>query len=163
MKKVIEEQTVLTENMKQLLEKVDFSDTFSTTNHVNSMEEVSNLIFNTAPRWVNAMFKLRNKIARPFGLKSALPGDYNDEYKVGGYVKFFQIFSIDKKELILGANDSHLNFRAVIVDHKSEMYNIKVTTLVEYNNRKGRIYMGLIKPFHRQIVKRMVKNAFIEK
>ena len=28
---------------------------------------------------------------------------------------------------------------------------------------KGKIYMGVIKPFHRQIVKRMVKNAHKEK
>ena len=158
-RKVIEEKTRLTDNHKELLTKIDFVDTFSTTNHINNIEEITNLVFNRTPRWVNSLFGLRNKIAGLVGLKTEIPKDYNENYKVGGYVKFFKIFSISNTEVILGADDSHLNFRALIHTSKSESYNIKVTTLVEYNNLKGKIYMSIIKPFHRQIVKRMVKNA----
>ncbi len=136
---------------------------FSTTNHINNIEEITNLVFNTTPRWVNSLFTIRNKVAGIFGLKTEVPKDYNEHFKIGGYVKFFKIFSISDNEVVLGADDSHLNFRAIVKNDKSESFNIKVITLVEYNNYKGKIYMGIIKPFHRQIVKRMVKNAYKEK
>jgi hypothetical protein len=163
MKKVKEEQTKLTDSLKALLPKINFKDTFSTTNHSNSLEEIIDLIFNTTPGWVNSLFTVRNKIVRVFGIKTELPDDYNEEFKIGGYVKFFKIYSISDHEVVLGADDSHLNFRAIVINDQSESYNIKVITLVEYNNLKGKIYMGTIKLFHRQIVKRMVRNAFREK
>lgn len=162
-KKVIEEKVELTDSQKKLLPKIDFVDIFSTTNHTDNIEEITNLVFNTTPNWVNSLFIIRNKIAGLFGLKTEMPNDYNENYKVGGYVKFFKIFSISDNEVILGADDSHLNFRALINNDKSDSYNIKIITLVEYNNLKGKIYMGIIKPFHRQIVKRMVRNAYKEK
>ncbi|MEM6320247.1 MAG: DUF2867 domain-containing protein, partial [Bacteroidota bacterium] len=99
-------------------------------------------------------------LASLVGLKFEMPEDYNDEFEVGGYVSFFKIFAISEKEIVLGANDSHLNFRAVVANDDSETYNIKVVTLVEYNNKLGKIYMTLIKPFHRLVVKRLVRNAY---
>ena len=160
--KVIEESTKLMADQKTLLRKIDFADTFSTTNRTNTIEEITNLIFNTTPKWVDSLFVLRNKIAGWFGLKTDLPQDFNENFKVGGYINFFKIYSISDTAVILGADDSHLNFRALINNDQSESYNIKVVTLVEYNNLKGKIYMKIIKPFHRQIVKRMVKNAYLE-
>lgn len=164
MNKIVqEEKTELTDSQKNLLPKIDFADTFSTTNHIETIEEITNLVFNTSPKWINSLFVLRNKIVGLFGIKTEIPDDFNEKFKIGGYVKFFKIFSISDDEVILGADDSHLNFRALVKNDKSDSNNIKVITLVEYNNLKGKIYMGIIKPFHRLIVKRMVKNAYREK
>jgi len=160
MLKVKEEAIFISEKATQLFPKVDFADTFSTTNHTHSIQEVTNQIFNTAPKWVVFLFKIRNSIVQFFGLKTSVPDDYNEDFKVGGYVKFFKIYNIAADEVILGANDSHLNFRAVVSDTKVASHNIKVTTLVQYNNKKGKLYMKFIKPFHRMIVKRMVSQAF---
>lgn len=162
-RKVIEEKTILKDNQKDLLKQIDFVDTFTTTNHTNNIEEITKLVFTTTPKWIKSLFVFRNKIAGWFGLKTEMPNDYNETFKVGGYLKFFRIYSISDTEVILGADDSHLNFRALISDDKSDSYNIKVITLVEYNNFKGKMYMSVIKPFHRLIVRRMVKNAFQEK
>ena len=160
MKNVKEEKLYLTEKSKELFKKIDFSDTFSTTNHINNLNEISNIIFNTTPKWITSLFKIRNKMVKLIGLKYTKPTNYNTDYKVGGYVSFFKIFYISDDEIILGANDKHLNFRAVINNTKAEINNIKVTTLVEYNNVKGKIYMSLIKPFHRLVVMKMVSQAF---
>ncbi|OEJ98443.1 hypothetical protein A8C32_04305 [Flavivirga aquatica] len=162
MKKVKEESTELTEDLKKWLSKIDFSDTFLTTNHTNNIEEIVNLVFNTTPKWIALLFKLRNKIACFIGLKTKEPDDYNEDFKVGGYIKFFKIYFISENEVVLGADDSHLNFRAITNKSNSDSYNIKVTTLVEYNNIKGEIYMRIIKPFHEKVVKRMVKNAYVK-
>ena len=161
-KKVKEEKTELTRNEEDLLQKIDYADTFSTTNHTNNIREITNLIFNTTPAWVNSLFTIRNKVVSIFGLETKVPDDYNDNFEIGGYVKFFKIFAISDNEITLGADDSHLNFRAVIKNDKSELFNVKVITLVQYNNYKGNIYMGFIKPVHKQIVKRMVRNAYCD-
>ena len=162
-RKVIEENTRLTDNQKKLLTKIDFIDCFSTTNHIDNIEEITNLIFSSTPKWVNSLFVLRNKIVGLFGLKTDILYEDNENFKVGGYINFFKIYSISDVEVILGLDDSHLNFRALINNNSANTYNIKVITLVEYNNIKGKIYMTIIKPFHRLIVKRMVKNAYREK
>lgn len=160
MSKVIEEKIHLSEKAGRLFSKIDFADTFSTTNHIDNIHKISNLIFNTSPKWITVLFKIRNKLANFIGLKNVVPTNYNNEFKIGGYIKFFKIYDIAENEIILGANDSHLNFRAIINITKAKTHNIKVTTLVKYNNTKGKIYMSLIKPFHRLVVMRMVKQAY---
>lgn len=159
MSKVKEEEPYISDKAKQLFSKIDFVDTFTTTNHQNSIQEITNQIFNTAPKWVEFLFKIRNNIVKLFGLKTGIPDDYNEDFKVGGYVKFFKIYDIATNEVILGANDNHLNFRAIVSNTENTSHNIKVTTLVEYNNKKGKIYMTIVKPFHRMVVKHMVGQA----
>jgi hypothetical protein len=160
MKKVKEEKIKLRHDLIELLTTIDFIDTFSTTNHRDDIKNITNLIFNTSPKWLELLFKLRNNLVKIIGLKTDIPEDYNETFKVGGYVKFFKIYSISNNQVILGANDSHLNFRAIVENDTSKDYNIKVITLVQFNNKKGEFYMNIIKPFHRLVVKKMVKNAF---
>lgn len=162
MKKVIEEHKELTSEMTELLTTIHFTDTFSTTNHRDNIKDITNLIFNTSPKWLELLFKLRNNLVKIIGLQTDIPKDYNETFEVGGYVKFFKIYSISNRQVVLGADDSHLNFRAIIENDTYKNYNIKVTTLVQFNNKKGKIYMNIIKPFHRLVVKKMVKNANIK-
>ncbi|TPN86925.1 DUF2867 domain-containing protein [Aquimarina algicola] len=162
MKKVKEEATPLIYTQTDLLEQIDFSDTFATTNQKNSLEEITTLIFNNQPNWIKKLFLIRNKIVKHIGLKTEITKDYNKGFRVGGFLSFFKIFSISDNKIVLGADDSHLNFRAIIANTNAEIYNIKVITLVQYNNTKGKIYMSIVKPFHKIIVKRMVKNAFVK-
>ena len=158
--KVKVESSPKTEGIKYALPKINFSDTFSTTNHQDDLGLISNLVFGTVPKWVGALMKLRNILVKKFGLKTEKPEDFHSSFKVGGYIGFFQIFSIEQNEIMLGADDKHLNFRVSIYDSGENQFNIKVTTLVQYNNRFGKIYMAIVKPFHHFIVKRMVKNAY---
>lgn len=162
MKKVIEEAVFLSPNAQQLLPQIDFADTFSTTNHVDDIETITRLVFETTPVWVEALFSIRNKIVQFFGLKTERPADYNENFKVGGYVYFFKIYSLSENEVILGADDKHLNFRAVVSKTKDPRYNIKLSTLVQFNNKMGRVYMKIIKPFHRMVLMHMLKQAYRE-
>lgn len=140
MKKVREEKVCITESGKECLASIDFSDTFATTNHVDSIERVTELIFETMPKWIDKLFEFRNWMVSFWGLKT----DFKSKDGVG----FFKTYKESKNEIILGVDDSHLNFRALVCNTGTKCYNIKVTTLVHYNNRKGKIYMRLIKPFH---------------
>ena len=158
--KVKSEHVPSTKLIENALRKIEFSDTFSTTNHFNSIQEIANLIFNNTPRWVEILFAIRNFLVGLVGLKTKPPEDYSEAFKVGGYVGFFRIYNIEENEVLMGLDDSHLNFRASVYNSKDKQFNIKITTLVEYNNFKGKVYFFFVKPFHRIVVKRMVRQAY---
>lgn len=158
--KVKEEKVPNTNAINTALNTVDFKDTFSTTNHVDDLKTISHLIFGTFPKWVGALMKLRNTLVKPLGLKVDMPEDYNIDFSVGSYNGFFKIFDILDNEVVLGADDKHLKFRVSIYNSTEMQFNIKVTTLVEYNNIFGKIYMAVVAPFHRVVVKSMVKRAY---
>lgn len=142
------------------LNRIDFEDTFSTTNHADNLEDVTKLVFAHMPKWVIVLLNVRNQLVKLIGLKSDKPVDYNEDFKVGGYMGFFKIMSLTDNEVMLGANEDHLNFRALVKRQTSNSFNIQVTTLVEYNNAKGKMYMSIVKPFHRLVVRNMVKQAY---
>ncbi len=160
--KVRLEKTYISREATSSLIQIDFSDTFATTNHQNDLQTITNLIFNTIPTWLTWLLNIRNWLVQFIGLKHEKPAGYHTNYEVGGYVAFFKIFKISSNEITLGADDSHLNFRAIVTDTQTEHFNIKVTTLVKFNNKTGKIYMKIIAPFHRFVVKQIVKQAFVE-
>ncbi len=160
--KVRSESIPQTDLIHQCLDSVDFSDTFSTSNKTDSLEDITKKIFGKAPKWIERLMQLRNYLVKFIGLKSEKPEGWHENFVKGGYVSFFKIFIIEENETILGADDSHLKFRVSVLDNGAPEFNIKVTTLVEYQNRTGKIYMFFVKPFHRVVVKRMVKQAYLK-
>ncbi len=143
-------------------QSVDFADTFSTTNHEHSLQEIVQTILTTKQRWIVYLFQLRNWLVKTLGLKTDIPADHNDRFAVGGYVGFFQIYELLPDEVILGGDDSHLDFRLSVHKTDAAEHNIKVTTLVHFHNRLGKVYMAIVAPFHRMIVKSMVAQAYRE-
>jgi len=89
-----------------------------------------------------------------FGAKTVI-NETKGDFSVGNSVGLFKIYYIDEKEIISGLKDSHLDFCISFykIDNK-----ILLSTLVKYNNTFGRVYMNIIKPFHKLIVKNMLKN-----
>ena len=110
MSKVVEERPYLTDQSKDLLSKIDFVDTFATTNHVNSIEEITKMVFDNPPSWVIRIMKLRNQLVRLVGLKTEIPHDSQNGLKVGSYLGFFKIYKITENEIVMGSDDSHLDF-----------------------------------------------------
>ena len=57
-------------------------------------------------------------------------------------------------------NDTHLKFRvSVMAIKKDGITTIYLTTIVKFNNRLGRIYFFIVKPFHRIIIQTLVKRV----
>lgn len=159
--KVIEVFDFTTPLVESSLDQIDFRDTFATQNKKDSLECLAHKIFNQPSVFIKFLFLVRNTLVKLIGLSSSKPKDYNEDYKVGGYVGFFRIYEIKEEEIILGLNDKHLNFRVSIFNDSETKFNIKVTTIVQFNNKAGLFYMNAIKPFHRIVVKAMVKKAFL--
>ena len=59
-----------------------------------------------------------------------------------------------------GFDDHHLDFRVVVdVTTSGEGQQVTTTTLVRTHNRLGRAYLAIILPFHRLIVRTMLRQV----
>lgn len=155
MKKVRKDKYDLNNAEIKLLNSIDFMDVFSTTNHIDSIKNIIALMFNNLPSWLGFLLSLRNFMVSFFGLKTELNRKLND-VNLG----FFEIYETSKTKMVLGVDDRHLNFRVIVCNTNEQFYNVKIVTLVHYNNYGGRIYMNMIKPFHVMVLNAIVKRVY---
>ena len=130
---------------------------FKPTDNQFTATYVGRAFFSSAPKWIEKLFDLRNKIVAVFGLKTSTKNqEINDcKFNIGERLGLFQVFDKNENELILGEDDKHLNFRiSLFIDHQSK--EIIITTTVIYNNWFGKLYFLPVKPFHRFIVPSML-------
>ena len=119
-----------------------------------------NLIFKSAPWWVDALMTLRNAVVKCFGLKT---GDMSKEEAMRRFslsnpdLGGFKIYEHSDCEVILGADDKHLDFRASLLLERDSRRMI-LTTVVRLNNWLGRAYFVPVSFFHPIIVKAMLRN-----
>lgn len=154
-------------------EKYDYFDSFGVNvndeNNRLRLTDTLKIFSGPVPTEIKWLFNLRDKIASFFGLKTAR--DIKNtrqqnfpELKPGDQIGIFRFFEKSENEIILGEDDKHLNFRVSLILNAagSRKKEIVITTVVEFNNRFGRIYFFIIKPFHRIIVpvflKRKIKS-----
>ncbi|UXI02975.1 DUF2867 domain-containing protein [Photobacterium sp. TY1-4] len=106
--------------------------------------------------WIKALMGLRNLLVTPFGLKT---GPMNDgEQVLQERIGIFKVYEKTAHEVLLGENDRHLDFRISVLKDTASA-TLTVTTKVEMHNTLGRAYITVIEPFHRMIVKSMLRQA----
>ncbi len=127
--------------------RVDYQDTYQIEKTTDkSVEEISKELMRL-PDWVKILLKLRNLIVGIFELKT---GKNRTESET-----FFTLIENRKDEIIMGEVDKHLDFRASIMKIGNK---ILFTTVVRYNNVWGKIYFFPVKPFHKMIMKTLLKR-----
>ncbi len=142
--------------LRSLLPGADFADAFARTVEDPALDAVdaAHRAIDKQPGWVAALMRLRDAIVRPLGLRTADDPSLTRLERIG----FFPIISRTPERVVLGFNDSHLDFRLVIdvaaLDARKRQ--VVVTTLVQTHNWLGRTYLTIIKPFHRRIVPAML-------
>jgi Protein of unknown function (DUF2867) len=113
-------------------------------------------MFARAPRWVDALLRLRNLVVAPFGLKTSGDGEPSS----GGMIGLFPVLSETPERLVAGFNDSHLDFRVVVdVASVGSGQQVTTTTLVLTHNLLGRAYLAVILPFHRLIARSLLRQV----
>jgi hypothetical protein len=143
---------------QKFIKEVDYSDTFKMVvkNQNISIENIYIDMFSSMPKWINKLMNIRNKLVSIVGLKvDSLEPKKVTELKIGEKVGMFTIYAISKNEVIAGEDDKHLDFRVSVLRVDED---VMVSTFVKYNNLFGKVYMSLILPFHKVIVKAMMKN-----
>jgi hypothetical protein len=109
---------------------------------------------------LKALVRMRDALVAPFGLKTAKQLRGHDPARI----QLFRIFEKNATEIVLGEDDKHLDFRLSVMrrvratEHGDEAFLI-LSTVVHCHNRLGRLYIMLIAPFHRRIVRSMLERA----
>lgn len=115
-------------------------------------------MFGHSPRWVAALLALRNLLVAPLGLKTSGAGDKGRL----GMIGMFPVISEAPERLVAGFDDSHLDFRVVIdISAAGDGRQVTATTLVRTHNSLGRTYLTVIMPFHRLVVRTMLRQVAI--
>jgi len=114
-------------------------------------------IFARTPRWVSALLALRDRLVGLVGLRRTDEAHPDAGPRIG----FFPVVSQTPERVVMGFDDWHLDFRVVVDvrDLGAARRQVTATTLVRTHNLAGRAYLGLIKPFHRAIVRAMLAQA----
>jgi len=119
-------------------------------------EMIAARLFRDPPRWIGPLMKLRNILVMPFGLIRKPRTDVTRAGRVS-----FPVVSAQPNRVVLGFDDRHLDFRLVIDVEPDDSTRLSAiaTTYVRTHNIGGRLYLMLVKPFHRRIVPAMLANA----
>lgn len=139
-----------------LLSGAQFADAFTiVTPQTLTARQAAERMFSRSPRWVSALTSLRDLIVSPFGLTTTTARHAKHD-KIG----FFPVLEETPQRLVAGFDDSHLDFRVVIdVTLESAGQRVTATTIVLMHNWLGRSYLAVIKPFHRLVVRAMLRQA----
>jgi hypothetical protein len=148
--------------VSKYIAQADYFDCFSLkldSSGTKSVQDYSRMFFTHWPQWVQTLFKLRNYMVAPVGLKASK--DVMNElvnptfnFNKGSNVAFFYISEITKNEILLFDSDKHLDTRlSICLDQKGKERELLITTVVKYNNFHGKTYFFFVKPFHKIIVK----------
>jgi len=109
-----------------------------------------------SPRWIAALLALRNLVVAPLGLHTSPPSPAAGL----GVLGIFPVLSQTPDRLVAGFDDRHLDFRVIVnVSPRLERQRVTLTTLVLTHNRLGRAYLAAVLPFHRVIVRAMLRQA----
>ena len=140
MSQVIKTPLPKSSHLWPMVQSGDFIDGYAVASPLSPQEAAS--IGLSMPKWADALLALRNKIVAPLGLKTKLDADQSDA--------IFPVHFENDAEIILGTDDTHLNFRIAIL---SQAGKIHMATWVHRNNRLGRAYLAIVMPFHILIVR----------
>jgi hypothetical protein len=144
-----------------LLAGAQFVDAFSIAVDDRTLDarHAAECMIGRLPRWAEALISLRNILVAPFGLKTSGASKSAPREMIG----IFPIVSQTPDRLVAGFNDKHLDFRVVVdvANSDAASRNVTATTLVLTHNWLGRTYLAIILPFHRLIVRTMLRQVAV--
>jgi hypothetical protein len=141
-----------------LLAGAQFIDAFrvDTGNVTFDARHAAEKMLGRSPRWARTLMALRDLFVAPLGLKTADTAQRSSANRIG----MFPVLSETPQRVVAGLDDRHLDFRVVIDVARSGVGNcVTATTVVLTHNRLGRVYLATILPFHRLIVRTMLRQA----
>ena len=118
----------------------------------SSMRELATRTLVNPPAWQKALIALRDAMVTPFGIKTSdTVRTSRDSHE---RVDFFPVHWEGKDEIVLGADDRHLDFRLSLLRRHSPTGTLLIaTTVVHTHNALGFTYLNAIRPFHHLVVR----------
>ena len=110
-------------------------------------QDWADAVFRNPPRIVVALLHLRNRLVTPLGIEQ-------------GDASAFDTIARNEREVLLGTDAGHLNFRAgVLVEPDTDGTTITVATLAATRSRAGRAYLAVVRLVHPLVVRAMLRHA----
>jgi Protein of unknown function (DUF2867) len=107
---------------------------------------------------------VRDLLVSPFGIKSSTTIRAGAEGR--SRIDFFPVLEEDEREVVLGEDDRHLDFRASLMVQEFPMVQedgsapfLVSTTAVRCHNLVGRLYLVAIRPFHVAVVNAALRRV----
>ena len=147
-------------------ERTNLADAYSVNMPAGSItnpELLARFIFSQQATWIKSLMKIRDALVAGLGLKTSAQLMAPDTHRQAERVGIFKIYNTTEREIILGEDDTHLDFRLSVLcsatpGHTDER-RLVLSTVVHCHNRLGRAYIFLIAPFHRAIVQSCLRRA----
>ncbi|WP_282342881.1 DUF2867 domain-containing protein [Pseudomonas sp. PS02288] len=113
--------------------------------------------------WISGLIAIRDATVGRFGLKTAKQLSSLAAESKRGHIGIFKIYGASPTEIVLGGEDKHLDFRlSVFCSNQlspSGKRQLTFSTAVNCHNRFGRLYIFVIAPFHRLVVRSSLRSA----
>ncbi|GAA3011814.1 DUF2867 domain-containing protein [Streptosporangium longisporum] len=100
-------------------------------------------LFHDPPAWVTAALSVRDRAVRLLGLRTTSQ-------------ESFPVLARDEKEVLVGVDDRHLDFRAAV---RCDDGAVDVITFVQVHNTLGRLYLGPVRLVHPPLVRGLLRRA----
>jgi len=147
----------------RMYETPDLADAYAIRlpkNTIADPEMLARFLFSHQSLWVELLMRMRDTLVARFGIKTSEQLQNSGGERIG----IFKIYETGMQEIILGEDDIHLDFRLSVltqtkmVSAESASYLI-LSTVVHCHNCLGRIYITLIAPFHRMVVRSVLRRS----
>ena len=127
-----------------------------------SPDDLMVAFWTTMPPWLSLLFKLRNILVRPFGLQTGEADAERLEKAIRNGEKhgLMSVVGKTEDETVISLDDKHLK---AYISVYIEAQDISLSTLVQYHNTLGVVYFNLIRPFHKIVVKSMLRQVMRER
>lgn len=126
------------------------------------INRLARAVLGAPPLWFRALLAIRDGVMARFGVKSSRRVRDGAVHNNNQTIDFFPILGSFERELVVGEDDNHLDFRASILLRRSQSGacdDVVATTVVRCHNPLGRVYIAVIAPFHRLIVSSNLRRA----
>lgn len=151
----------------RLYDEPDLADAYAVRlpeNAIDDPELLARFVFAHQANWIAKLLRLRDAIVARFGLKTAAQLRAQDPATARERVDFFRIYARSAHEIILGEDDSHLDFRVSLLQQTRDTRDgcsryLVLSTVVHCHNALGRFYILVIAPFHRLVVRSSLQRA----
>jgi hypothetical protein len=106
-------------------------------------QQWADAVFRDPPRWVGALLALRESLVGLVGIARSGPSA-------------FGAVTRSDDEVLLGTDESHLDFRASVL---VEPHRVVLSTVVRLHGARGRAYFALVRLVHPVVVRAMLTRA----
>lgn len=149
--------------LARLYDGADLVDTYSVelpSCAATDVQELARFVLGHPPAWVAPLMAVRDTLMGSLGIKTAADLSRHGRAARNGVVGSFPVVERLQSEIVMGADDRHLDFRTAMLVEEAEGTRVLYwTTVVRCRNLFGRGYLTVITPFHRAIVPAYLDRA----